>query len=101
MIPAFVRASKRVLGRLGEDALLRGAPCGKVNIEHGVQFEGFDGERAASRGDVTMQRDVATIHKDYNPRIGDVLQHPDGVFRLDALVEDDGQTRRFVVAPLT
>lgn len=100
MNPAFVRATKRVLRRLGEDALLRGVPCGKVNVEHGVQFEGYDGERAASRGDVAMQRDVATIDAAFLPRIGDPLVHPDGNYRLDALLEDNGTSRRFVLAPM-
>lgn len=100
MIPAFVRATKRVLRRLGEDALLRGVPCGKVNVEHGVQFEGYDGDRASSRGDVALQRDVATIDNIYLPRIGDLLVHPDGSYRLDALLEDNGQSRRFVLVPI-
>lgn len=99
MIPAFVRATKRVLGRLGEDSLLRGEPAGKVNIEHGVQFEGYDGERATARGDVVGQLDVATILNIYNPKIGDLLQHPDGNYRLDLLIEDNGQSRRYIVMP--
>lgn len=100
MIPAFVRATKRVLSRVGEDALLRGVPCGKVNIEHGVQFDGYDGDRAASRGDVTLQRDVATILNEFSPRIGDVLEHPDGSYRLDGLLEDNGTSRRYVVVAI-
>lgn len=89
MHSAFKRAAKGILAALGEDALLRGAPAGKVNIENGVQVVGD--------GDAIAERDVATIESIYSPRIGDTLVHPDGTFKLDQLYQDNGATRRYVV----
>lgn len=90
MLELFQRATAGVLSILGEDSVLRGTvPC-KVNIEHGVQLAGYD-------DNVVVDKDVATIDKTHNPKVGDSLTHPDGNFKLDAKIEDKGAYARFVV----
>lgn len=101
MNPLLKNAAKRALSLLGEGSLLRGnVPC-HVSIEHGVQLTGFDNAGAGTtytQGDyMVVDKDVATIDGDLNPRVGDSLQHPDGNFVLDALLEDKGAYRRFVL----
>jgi hypothetical protein len=93
MIGAFKRMSKGVLAMLGEDSLLRGEPCGKVNIEHGVQVVGTD-------NDVVIERSVATIDNDFAPKVKDTLTHPDGTYRLDAIYQNNGANPRFILLKL-
>ena len=96
MLDLFKQAAKDALSLVGESALLRGAvPC-QVNIEHGVQLEGFDFNVSQERY-VSLPRDVATIESVHGPRVGDTLAHTDGNFKLDVLIEDTGALRRFVV----
>lgn len=85
--------SSSVLALLGEDAVLRGIVSCRVNIEHGVQMEGYG-------DDMVVERSVATIQKSCNPARGDTLAHPDGTFKLDSIVNDNGHTVRFVVLPV-
>lgn len=104
MSSVFGRMAKGILTVLGEDALLRNAvPC-KINIEHGVQLTGMDGESASYRGDLVVARDVATIEKQHDPKSGDRFRfepdsgpHAGTTWRLEGLVEDNGYTRRYVV----
>lgn len=96
MLDLFNQAAKDALALLGEGSLLRGTVSCQVDIEHGVQLEGFDFSVSQERY-VTMPRSVATIESIHNPRVGDALVHPDGNFKLDVLVEDTGDTKRFVV----
>ena len=107
MASVFGRMTESVLSLLGEDALLRGAtPC-KVNIEHDVQLTGMDGERAANRGDLYVNSDVATIAKRHNPKGGDALKftgagpHAGRSFRLETMIEDNGYSRRYIVIETT
>jgi hypothetical protein len=95
MSGAFERLARSVLRHLGQDAfLLRGAvstPC-RVNVERGVQVSGqYD--------DAVFTRDVATIDKKVGAKVGDILNHPLGVFLLDGLVLDNGYTARFSLQP--
>lgn len=109
MASVFGRMTESVLTLLGEDALLRGAvPC-KVNIEHDVQLMGMDAERAASRGDLVVNNDVATIAKRHNPKAGDTVAftvdgggpHAGRSFRLETMIEDNGFSRRYIVIETT
>lgn len=108
MASVFGRMTESVLSLLGEDALLRGAtPC-KVNIEHDVQLTGMDGERAANRGDLYVNSDVATIAKRHNPKGGDTVAflagdgpHAGRSFRLETMIEDNGYSRRYIVIETT
>lgn len=95
MSEAFNRLARSVLNRLGQDALLlRGVttiPC-KVNIERGVQMMGqYD--------DAVFTRDVATLDATIGAKVGDELQHPQGVYVLDGLMADNGYTCRFTLQP--
>lgn len=83
-----------VLAVMGEDSLLRGtAPC-LANIEHGVQVIGIDET-------TVVERSVATIGIEHNPKVGDTLVHPDGSYKLDAVFNDNGANRRFIVIKFT
>jgi hypothetical protein len=96
MLDLFRQAAKDALAHLGESALLRGnVPC-RVNIESGVQLEGFDFNPTQERY-VTLSRDIATIEAVHNPKVGDTLKHPDGDFKLDVLLVDTGSLKRFVI----
>jgi hypothetical protein len=90
MLPLFSRATKSALALLGEGSFLRGVESCKVNIEHGVQLAGTD-------DNMVVDKDVATIDSDMNPKVGDSLSHPDGNFILDVLLEDRGAFKRFIV----
>lgn len=92
----FGRLAKSVLRRLGQDAFLHSGvsilPC-RVNIEHGVQVTG-------EYGDATFERDVATFDlSEVQPKQGDGLVHPDGNYKLDGLLQNNGYTVRYTVQP--
>lgn len=101
MSKAFSRLTNRVLALLGEDSILRGeivTPPRKIHIKHGVQFSGYNGESTAmSKGDLVVDKSVATIPKEYLPRVGDRLQHPDGDYDLDVLHADNGYSIQFIL----
>lgn len=90
MLSVFKRMAAGVLAVMGEDSFLRGSiPC-KVNIEHGVQTYGDDGQ-------VIVERSVASIDRALAPKVGDLLLHPDGSFKLDAQFQDNGVLPRFIL----
>lgn len=91
----FARAVARGLAKFGEASLLQGADCGNVDIEYGVELA--PGQLGTANDNHIARRDVATILKDYAPKVGQVLVHADGEFVLERLLEDDGVSRRFVV----
>lgn len=73
----FTRAIDRVLARLGEDAVLRGAgdPV-KVAFEFSVEMQGAQGEVAFVYG-------VATMKRELDPKVGDsiaLVELVDGVW---------------------
>lgn len=69
---------------------MRGSvPC-RVNIEHGVQVIGSD-------DNVVVERSVATVPASVNPKVDDALVHPDGNYKLDAIYQDNGVNKRFVL----
>jgi len=85
------------LAVMGEPSFLDGVACGKVNVERGVRVS-----RASAETDYdnhTIIVDVATIDAAFKPKAGKLLRHPEGTFRLDKLLEDNGPTRRYVIAP--
>ena len=93
MLGAFTRLTQGVLATLGQDAFLRGTvPC-RVNIEHGVQVVGSD-------DNVVVERSIATIANDVQPREGDTLSHPEGTFKLDTLFQNNGYTSRYTLIKL-
>jgi hypothetical protein len=96
MLDLFKVAAKEALALLGEGSFLRGDVSCQVNIEHGVQLEGFDFNPTQERY-LTVERDVATIDASHDPKVGDTLSHPDGEFVLDVLLQDAGPVKRFVL----
>lgn len=101
-IAAFSRLANRVQIHLGLDSVLRGEvvdPPRKINVKHGVQFTGYGSEAATYRGDLVLEKSVATILKQYNPKVGDLLEHPDGNYTLDTLHADNGFTLQFILLP--
>lgn len=93
----LARASRRVLGQYGKDALLRGAPAGKVALLRDV--ENAPGRLDDANDNHALSIQVAVIESRYEPKVRDVLVHPDGTYRLDRKIEDTGYVRHFVVSP--
>lgn len=107
------RAMLTGLAKFGEPSSLAGVPCGPASIERNVAVDPGIGDTADDNA--VVRRTVATVaakpeHVDallglapgtttgYNPRAGQALVHPDGSFVLDRLLQDNGFTRRFIVA---
>lgn len=88
-------AMQRGLDLLGEASTLDGADVGKVAIERDVALAPGIMDRADDNFVATV--DVATIGATHAPRVGQVLVHPDGTFKLDRKVEDNRHTVRFIV----
>jgi len=101
MLDVFKKMSRHILDRLGEDALFDGAsePV-KINIEYGVAFDGIDGERANTDGQLVVHKDVATIESRHNPKKGQIFTLDGKRWRLDYLVHDNGVAKRFVIMPI-
>jgi hypothetical protein len=95
----IARALARGLAKLGEPSLLDGEPCGNVNLQRDVV--NFAGIGDTADDNPVVRYDVAAISAEFNPRVGQALQHPDGTFRLDKLVQDNRYTRHFIVVPTT
>lgn len=96
MSGAFERLARSVLTRLGEDAsLVSGLVTTTVraNIEHGVQVTG-------SYDDAVMLRDILTLEKSAGAKVGDTLIHPEGTYRIDGLLLNNGYTQRFTLQPI-
>ena len=99
MLDLFLRATQDALALLGEESVLRGGVQCRVNVEHGVRVarmeESYSSEADLARASV--ERDVATIPASLSPRVGDSLAHPAGNYRLDAVLEDRGAYKRFIL----
>lgn len=93
MIGAFKRLGVGVLRHLGEDSFLLqdGAriPC-RVNIEHDVAVAG-------PYGDAVLQKDIMSFLVEVGARQNDLIEHPDGTYRLDETLSENGSLHRFVV----
>lgn len=85
---------------MGEDSILRGevvTPPRKVNIKHGVMYDGYGSGTVASNGDLVLIKSVATILKSDNPLVGDTLSHPDGQYVLDVMSGETVSTKQFIL----
>lgn len=96
-LAVLARASKRVLAKYGQDALLRGEPAGKVAVLH--DLENAPGRMDDANDNHAVSIRVAIIDSDFAPKVGDTLVHPEGTFRLDRKIEDTGYVRHFTVVP--
>lgn len=88
---ALSRASKRILDRAGEDALLRGAAT--INKVHIAQ----DVDLVDAQGNMVVESYVGTISNEDAPVRGDTLVHPLGTFVLESAVDNNGFSSRFVL----
>lgn len=100
MLDLFKQMSKSILAVLGEDALLRGTVACRINIENGVQFSGMDGDQARYKGELSLDRDVATIPIEHNPVVNDQFTQNGKTYMLEHKIEDNGVTRKFVIMEL-
>lgn len=91
----IARASTRVLAKFGKDALLRGAPAGKVVLMD--DLVNAPGRLDDANDNHVTSIKVAVIASEFNPRVGDELVHPDGTYTLDRKVEDTGYVKHFIV----
>ncbi|GEM_PF-2235111 len=95
----IARALAKGLAKLGEPSLLDGLDCGNVNLQRDViEYAGI-GDTA--HDNPVVRQDMVTIGREFEPRVGQALQHPDGTFRLDRLVQDNRYTRQFIVVETT
>lgn len=86
--PVAIRAGAAVLRRLGLQSTLDGVDCGPVHFQRSVQVY---------HGDVATTQSVVTISNTATPAPGQVLVHPDGTFRLESRLEDNGVNSRWIV----
>lgn len=91
----FARAVRAGLAKFGEPSLLDGLPCGSVSIERSVDL--FVGDPDAGNDSSVAQADVAVIDSTYAPRVGQVLTHAEGTYKLMRLAADNGYSRSFVI----
>ena len=99
------RAALRVLSRMGQDALLRGAPAGKVHIARNVAL--FPGIINTADDNPMVRYTVASIDQSLTPKVGNTLSIgalvdgvfvPEANFVLDRLVQNNGYVSRWIVA---
>lgn len=93
----MARAVRAGLAKHGEPALLRGVSCGNAPLIRQADIYAGIGDTADDNPVVRF--DITTIDVQYNPAVGDTFDHPDGDFKLDRLVVDNGYTRTFIVVP--
>lgn len=90
-LAALQALADSVLSRLGQDAFLQGTPC-RIAIEHGTEIGGY-------QGDVVMRKSVATLSNQMMPAAGMTVEHPDGDYKLDALIMNNGYNSRYTLVP--
>lgn len=89
------RASQRVLAKHGQDSLLRGEAAGKVAITRYV--DEFPGIGDTAMDNPMVNERVAAIDSTYSPKVGDLLVHPDGSFKLTRRLTNNGFIERFFI----
>jgi hypothetical protein len=92
------RAVQAGLALYGEPALLDGAEAGKVVVQFGVTVDKGDADRADDN--YTAPADIAVIAAQYAPRAGQVLEHPEGRFKLVRKVIANGYALHFTIVRL-
>lgn len=99
MLAFVARAMRQGLAKLGEPSLLGGVSCGKVAVSRKARLD--PGMLSTADDNYVGRYDTALIDVAYAPKVGNVLDHPDGRFALDRLVHDNGVTRLFIIVPTT
>lgn len=92
------RAMRKGLAKLGESSTLGGIACGKVSIDFNV--EAFPGINSYADDNSSARYNVATIDRFFSPKVGGVLIHPVGRYKLDRLLDDNGIVRRFIIVAI-
>jgi hypothetical protein len=96
MAQGFVaRAMQAGLAKIGEPSLLRGVTCGNATLNRGVELQ--RGTSQTEDDNYVGVHDIASINAAFDPAVGDNFDHPDGLFKLDRKVSDNGFTRQFIV----
>jgi hypothetical protein len=94
MLRAHERLAKSVLRQFGQDAfLIRADNNQSIPLRASVRF----GVETQDAGGGVFERDVGAVLKTDGAKVGDVLEHPDGRFKLDAKLQDNGYTARFTL----
>lgn len=91
----YGRLAQGILRHLGDAAeLVRGATRIPVtaNIMRDVVLDGY-------YEDARVTRDIAALDASVDARIGDVLEHPQGRFYIDAVYDKNGYITRYVLQP--
>jgi hypothetical protein len=86
MFDRLASVTRRTFGR---DATLNGI-ASIVAVEHGVEITGY-------QDDQIIRRSVATVSSFISPKKDDVLIHPDGTYKLDALISNNGSNTRWTL----
>lgn len=94
----FQRALKKGLSVLGEPATLNGLACGPVNLQQGEVM--VAGIRTNADDNPLVTRDIASFDPTVTIVPGMVLVHPDGAFKIDALLDSNPYRKRYVVMPI-
>jgi hypothetical protein len=94
----FARAADALLDKLGKPSTLRGVSCGNANVQYDLTLD--PAVSAYSEDNPVVRFTVASIRSTYTPRPGDTLVHPDGSFKLDRRIRDNGRIARFIAIKL-
>lgn len=89
MADPFEKMAASIAARLGVSAVLGGVTQNVV-IEHGVAITGEAGE-------VVAYRDIVSIAKASNPKVGDEITVGGETFHLDSKLDSDGYFVRFAL----
>lgn len=87
----------RLLSRLGEQAVLRGAVDCTVNIERGVVVNYETGDDKFVQSEVAAVVDIANISSEFSPAPGDALVIGAESYIIDAIAADNGYMARCVL----
>lgn len=91
------RMHNRLLARLGEQAVLRGAVACSVNIERGIVIDYENGDDKFQRSEYSAVVDIANVASSLNPKPGDSLTVGAESFIIDAVAADNGHLARCVL----
>jgi hypothetical protein len=98
MNPVFVRATAKIRDKLGEQARLNGSACGSVVLHKGVHVDA--GIPTNGYDNPIVPRDIASFDPAVRVEVGAILDHPDGRYRVDALMKRDQYTSQWLLVGL-
>jgi hypothetical protein len=89
------RAMRTGRAKLGEPSFLDGVDCGNAAVLHQVRLDA--GLLNMSEDNYVAHVDTALIDVVYDPHVDQILVHPDGRYKLDRLIHDNGVNRQFLI----